>query len=299
MLAYATPIAVTLFIWWFSTGAILFLDGLPRRTFRWSMAGASLLCALALYGLVVSRADDSVQGVYIAFGSAMMIWGWNEIGFLLGYVTGSRKSPCPAKAKGWARFVFATQSIIHHEVMLAISALVIAALTWNAPNQFALWTFLVLWVMRLSTKFNIFLGVPNTTIDFLPEHLGYLKSYFAHKPMNLLFPISITIATVALMQMVSWHSLSATGTGPFTGLVLMMTLMVLGLIEHWFLVVPLPFGDLWSWGLASRKTGTTELKASTDQRSLSPVFSLPVAGGASAKAAVLGGLSSTSSKSQS
>ena len=37
------------------------------------------------------------------------------------------------------------------------------ALTWGGANQVGTWTFLVLWVMRLSAKLNVFLGVPNLT----------------------------------------------------------------------------------------------------------------------------------------
>ena len=38
----------------------------------------------------------------------------------------------------------------------------------------------------------MFLGVPNLTEEFLPEHLHYLKSFLSRKPMNLLFPVSVT-----------------------------------------------------------------------------------------------------------
>ena len=57
MSPYGLPILYTLFVWWFSTGLILYLDGLPRPTFRWSMAGASAVLAGALYGLAASSAD--------------------------------------------------------------------------------------------------------------------------------------------------------------------------------------------------------------------------------------------------
>jgi putative photosynthetic complex assembly protein 2 len=256
--AYGLPIAATLFIWWFSTGAILFLDGLPRRTFRWSMAIASLVAAGAFYGLLVTSGDGSVWGVYLAFLCAMLVWAWNEMAFLMGYVTGSRQTPCPPGAKGLQRFVFATQSILYHEIMILLSGLVIVALTWGGVNSFGLWTFLVLWLMRLSTKFNIFLGVPNTTVDFLPDHLAYLKSYFAVKPMNLLFPLSVSVSTVVAVMIIGKLMSAAPESGMATGYALIATLMALAILEHWFLVIPLPFGELWSWGLSSR-TPTTSL----------------------------------------
>ena len=38
--------------------------------------------------------------------------------------------------------------------------------------------------------------MPNLTEEFLPEHLQYLKSFLARKPMNLLFPVSVTGGTI-------------------------------------------------------------------------------------------------------
>jgi putative photosynthetic complex assembly protein 2 len=48
------PVLYTLFLWWFSTGLIVWLDGLPQRTFRWSLGAATLLATAALYGLAAS-----------------------------------------------------------------------------------------------------------------------------------------------------------------------------------------------------------------------------------------------------
>jgi hypothetical protein len=37
MTSAAAPVLFALFAWWFSTGIIIYLDGLPRHTYRWSM----------------------------------------------------------------------------------------------------------------------------------------------------------------------------------------------------------------------------------------------------------------------
>ena len=59
MSAYATPFFATLLIWWASTGVILYLDGLPRRTFVWSLAGATALLLVALWGVAATRGETS------------------------------------------------------------------------------------------------------------------------------------------------------------------------------------------------------------------------------------------------
>ena len=43
-------------------------------------------------------------------------------------------------------------------------------------------------------ELNVFLGVRNLNEQFLPKHLRYLGSYLVQKPMNLLFPLSVTVS---------------------------------------------------------------------------------------------------------
>lgn len=75
----ALPVIVTIVLWWASTGAILYVDGLPRPTHRWSLAVASLLALLALAAIWWTAADTSVAAAYTAFVAALVLWGWTEL----------------------------------------------------------------------------------------------------------------------------------------------------------------------------------------------------------------------------
>ena len=120
--AYLWPILFALFVWWFSTGAIIYLDGLPGRTFKWSMLGATALLGAALYGLSVSSATTRrVHGAYVAFASALVAWGWHEISFYMGYVTGPRKHACAEGCSGWAHLGHALQVSLWHELAIVAS----------------------------------------------------------------------------------------------------------------------------------------------------------------------------------
>jgi len=253
-LHYALAVTFALFVWWFSTGAVLYVVGLPKRTHGWSMLAASALAVLALIGISVSSTETTVLGAYCAFTCALVVWVWHEMSFLLGWVTGPRVTPCPVDSAGWRRFVHAAQTLLYHEAAILLTGLVLLALTWHAPNQIALWTFALLWTMRLSTKFNVFLGVPNLTEEFLPDGLAFLKSYFRKRPMNLLFPVSITVSTVVTWALAT-HAASASSGFSVAGFTMLAALMALAVIEHWFLVLPLPVASLWRWGLASRAAG--------------------------------------------
>ena len=246
---HALPVAYAVFVWWFSTGVILYLDGLPRRTFPLSMLGATALLGVAAYGLVTSATDASVAGAYTAFTSALAIWGWHEMAFLMGFVTGPRRSALPDGCTGRRRFVLASQVVIHHELAIAATVVLVVALTWGAPNQLGAWTFVALWLLRLSAKLNLFLGVSNTAEAMLPEHLRYLGSYFGRRPMNPLFPVSAAASTVAAVALLA-EAATAGPTEPAAsgavGLTLLGTLVALGALEHGFFVLPFPADALWA-----------------------------------------------------
>lgn len=253
MATYAYPTLYALFVWWFSTGLIIWLDNLPMRTFKWSMLGGTALFAVALYRLAASGGDTSLAGAYAAFTYAVLVWGWHEMSFFMGYVTGPRRTACAEGCAGFRHFVHGIEACLWHELAIIATAVVIVATTWGAPNQVGTWTFLALWGMRTSAKLNFFLGVLNLSEEFLPKHLGYLKSFLRQRPMNLLFPISVTAGTAVVAWL--WQAASAPGITEVqaAGLTFVIAMLVLAVVEHWFMVLPVPFAKLWSWVLQLRR----------------------------------------------
>ena len=256
---YIAPILFTIFIWWFSTGVVLCLGRRAERTFFRSMLAMSVLAILALVVLVHSSAAPTVLGAYTGFTAALLLWGWHEMAFLMGFVTGPRVTPCPSDARGWRRFRFALETLLYHELAILITAFAIVALTWGAPNQAGSIAFLVLWVMRISAKLNLFLGSPNMSEGFLPDRLSYLQTYFRRDQVNFFFALSVTFIGIVLgvaIVFAVWVS------DPFSAVTttLIATLIALALLEHWFLLLPLPDATMWSWAMgdkpAAHKTQT-------------------------------------------
>jgi putative photosynthetic complex assembly protein 2 len=253
MAEHALPALYTMFLWWFATGLILHLDGLRPETFRWSMGGATATLLAACWGLAASAWDPSAMGAYLAFTCGLLVWGWVELSFLTGWLTGPRKAPCEPGSRGWPRFVAAVGAILWHELAILAAAALVVALTWNGPNQIGTGTFLVLWAMRLSAKLNVFLGVRNLAEAFLPEHLGHLRSFFRRRPANALFPFSVAGATVVCLGLFREAFTPEADAFRAVGFTLLGTLMALAVLEHWFMVLPLPSEALWRWGLRSRR----------------------------------------------
>lgn len=245
----APPALFALVAWWLSTGAIFFLNGLSRWTHRWSLGLTSLIAGLSLYGLSALSDATTPAAAYLAFLFALAIWGAHEMAFLLGSITGPVRTPCPPQVSGSRRFWLATGSVIYHELALALTLGVIAALTVNGANRVGLWTFVVLWVMRLSAKFNLYLGVRNVTHELMPEHMRYLSTYFGKPDRNPLMPASVLGALGAVLWLGGVAIAAREDAFVATGTMLVATLLALALLEHLFLALPVRDAVLWQWAV--------------------------------------------------
>ncbi len=99
---------IAIFSWWFFTGIILLV--VRRKDVAGATAhGASVvwgvpLLALGIFGAVISAASLTVANIYISFFAVLLIWGWIELAFLSGVITGPLRDTCPKSLRGWARF---------------------------------------------------------------------------------------------------------------------------------------------------------------------------------------------------
>jgi putative photosynthetic complex assembly protein 2 len=246
-LALAALFAV--FIWWFSTGIVLLLDRLPHGALRWGHWLSSLLALTAFVALMHTARELSVANAYCAFTCALLVWGWHELSFLSGWITGPRKTRLPPGSTGWPRFVESVRAILWHELAILAVAVAIVVVTWGQPNQVGTQTFLVLWVMRTSAKLNLFLGVRNLSEEFLPPHLSYLQSFFRRRAMNPLLPFSVLGGIAVLAAMVMSATAPSVTPAAVVGTALVGTMLAMAIVEHLLLVLPVPSTALWRWAL--------------------------------------------------
>jgi len=196
-----------LFVWWFSTGAIL-----------WA----------------VKRADRMGDKAH------------------LHTTTGPNVRPCPEGVGPAERFIRAWGTIAYSEMMLVANLLLIVAVCWNAPNSFGMWTFFILFFARISAKLNVYLGVPNINVEFLPHPMRHLASHFRVGPMNWFFPIGVTALSLAFGCWLERAFAQPDASAGLVGFVLLAALTALALVEHWVMVLPIPDAKLWRWMIADR-----------------------------------------------
>jgi putative photosynthetic complex assembly protein 2 len=243
------PLLFAVLLWWAGTLAVLMLDHRPVRSHARSLTLATLGAALALAVLVGIRDLATPLGAYLGFACALLIWGWHELSFLTGRVTGPRRGGCPTGCAGVRHARHAFEAISHHEYALLATLVVLLALAWSAANALGAWTFLLLWIMRVSAKLNLFLGVRNPGSELLPAPLQYLTSFFGRRAWNPLLPVSIAGITVLAIVLGRIAFLAPAGSFDATAFGLLAALTALALFEHVCLVLPWPVTRLWDWGV--------------------------------------------------
>jgi putative photosynthetic complex assembly protein 2 len=229
------------------------LNGLPETTYGTSLSVVAALGVGALMVLWATASGTSRLDASLALIATIAVWAVVEMSFLMGFVTGPAPRACPPNCSEWQRFVSACGAIAYHEAALVMALglvwWVTADATGGAGNSVGLTAFVLLWLMRLSTKLNLFLGVPNTAAELLPERIAHLASYFRRAPMSPFFPVSITLATITTVILVMRVAAAPAGSPEAYATTMLAVLAALGAIEHWFLVLPMRAEALWGWSL--------------------------------------------------
>jgi putative photosynthetic complex assembly protein 2 len=243
----ALPLLATIALWFASTALIVWLANRPRATFPASLGFGAAAGVFGLLWVAYTAGDPGPTAAYFSFIGALAVWGWHELAFLTGAVAGTRRGHASG-ARGWARFREGTAAVIHHEIALAVTAVLLVSLSWGEPNQTGAAAFAILFALRLSAKLNIFLGVPNISDELLPAHLAYLKSYFGSPRLTPALALSLA----GSLALAVWLGQRAMTSGE-AGAALLFALAALGALEHLFLALPLRDGALWRWAIPARR----------------------------------------------
>lgn len=257
LLTFLCPVLYALFLWWFTTGLIIVVYGRSLRLVRLWFLGATLTSGIALWGLVATRHQTQPRDVYLAFTCGLVIWGWQTASYYLGYITGLRHPepehlhagvPSKQPRRLTSRFWQAVGASLYHELFVIGIALLLIILTWSQANRWGLWIYLAMWVMHLSAKINVFLGVRNFRIEFLPAHLHHLDGLLNKQTSNVFLPVSVVMASSIALAM--FYRGIAPGASPSqtTGYLLLGTMIGLGILEHILLILPIS-ATIWGWGV--------------------------------------------------
>jgi putative photosynthetic complex assembly protein 2 len=196
-----------------------------------------------------------IGAAYGAFLAALTIWGWIELSFLTGVITGPNRQPCPPGLIEWERFIRAWGTVAYHEMLLTAMLGTLWLVGHDAANTVGLWTFTVLYFARVTAKLNLYFGVPRINVEFIPRALTHLASYFRMAPVGWFFPVSVTALSLGVACWLE-RLHSASTPAEIVGFALLGGITGLALLEHWLMVLPVPDAKLWRWMLPAPKHAT-------------------------------------------
>jgi putative photosynthetic complex assembly protein 2 len=133
--------------------------------------------------------------------------------------------------------------------MTAGLLLSLGAVTANPTGAY---TFALLLIFRLSSKLNIYWGVPNMSDELLPLHLAYLKSYFGPKRLTPML-LASTAVIAGLGVTFALAAAAATQANEAVQASLLCCLCLLAALEHIFLAIPFRDSALWGWAMEAKK----------------------------------------------
>lgn len=247
------PILFTVAVWYFSTGAVLWLargtkDRVPRRLLL-----VTVIAAFGFAGAIVSAHHSDIWAPYLAMASAVAVWAWAEYTFLTGLLTGPHQSPCPPNVSEGRRFVLAFRTISRHEYGLLVALAALALVAWTGENAHAFGVFITLWLMRISAKLVLFNGVPGFSSDMMPSPILYMTTYFRGDRIGPVFWVATGALTISMVVAITALIGGWVGAEHRTIAIMLTSFVGLAAFEHWMMVLPWRDSALWNWAM-SRQT---------------------------------------------
>ena len=248
-------LAVAVVLWWLMTGLALMSVHQPRALKQPIFLLATIFATAAVWGVEANAASHTTAATVVGFAMGLLIWAWLELSYLMGYITGPVKRPATASMSVLERFYNALGTTIYHECLVVGIVGIVCVLGAGLPNPTIQNTLAVLWLMRWSTKLNLFFGVRHFNSDWLPDNMRYITSYLRAGKNSWFIVFSTTFAAYCTYLLFSYGQIAV---HPATALSLFLIawLAVLAVLGHCFLMVPMGETILWRWAeVNGRKTG--------------------------------------------
>lgn len=249
-LTFWQPLIYATFLWWFLTGLIFAFYNRRKSIKLLGFIVLTLAMLAALWVVQLNRDSTQPIAVYLSLTAGIVIWGWQTASYYLGFLTGpsNEKQPISRPETFIERTKLAIRSSLYHELTVLGFAILLAGLTWSQPNRWALWIYLAVWIMHSLAKINIFLGVRNFYIDFMPDHMQHLAELLPKRKSNPLLLPTIAVALSFSLMLFYLGIIPQTSAGDAVGYLFVGTNIALGTLEIMMLVLPIP-ATLWGWRL--------------------------------------------------
>ena len=239
----SASLALVVGFWWAATGVTLAM----QRSAVTSMASvfvATIFAAIGLLMIFSAREHATVRGARISFLGSALVWWWCSTIFYAGFGIRIRDG-IEAGSRTFTLALQAIEATVRPDLLGVLMLATVGALVWRKLNRTAFWTLLIFWGTLQTAKLNVFMGVRNSGVDWLPDHLAGLSQFFGPPANSLLLPVTIAMLAVGFVATAA-QSFIALSAFRKHMLAMLSFLLGLALVEHVFLGVnlTLPLWDI-------------------------------------------------------
>jgi len=228
--------------WWLATGILVALQ--RNAATRWlGLVGAIALGIVGFRLIIRSRDDRTRNGAERAFLGGSLLWLFVAATFYGGWIVGPELASLTANGPGLRTAALAIRATAYHELLGVALICIVYAI--HGRNPVGWLTLAIFWGADQLARLNIFFGVANPGLQFLPVDLAFLGAFFG-PPDNspLLVPSVLLLAIAAAFTF--WRGLRTTDDFSRTMAAMTAVLLALACLEHAVLGVDwsLPFWDV-------------------------------------------------------
>ncbi len=222
-------VAAVLAFWWGATGLLIAL----QRSAGTRLAALALTVVTVPAGLLLRRrARDawSPHAAVPAFGGGALLWTAVSASFYGGWVVG-RPLAVADDATTLLRAADAIAATGYNALLAG--ALLAAAIraTRGAANRLGVLAFAEFWAVHELAKLNVFLGVVNPGVHYLPPYLAHLERYFGPPRNSPLLALSVALLAIAAAVVARRAAMHGVG-GRRVGAALLACVLALAALEH-------------------------------------------------------------------
>lgn len=236
-------LALVVAFWWGATGITLAMQRSELLSVL-SIIASSALGVIGAWLIIRTRADASASGARLAFLGSSLLWMWSSTLFYAGL--GIRiGSVAETGARTWLLAGQAIAATLRPDLVGVALFVAVAVFVRRSANRMALLTFAIYWCTLQTAKINVFMGVRNAGIDWLPEHLEPLSRFFGPAENSWLLSWTV-LALSAFVLIVAHRARNARTVYERHAFGMAALLLTLALLEHVFLGMPfaLPLWEL-------------------------------------------------------
>ena len=226
-------LAVAVLLWWLMTGLALMSVHQPQALRQPIFLLATIFATVSIWGVEANAASHTTLATVIRFCHGAYYLGVAGTQLPHGLHHGAGEAPCHGVDDVAARFYNALGTTIYHEFLVVTVVGIVCVLGAGLPNPTIQNTLAVLWLMRWSTKLNLFFGVRHFNSQWLPDNMRYITSYLRAGKNSWFMLFSTTLAAYCTYLLFSYGQIAVE---PATALSLFLIawLAVLAVLEHCF-----------------------------------------------------------------